>query len=255
MVGTLMTTAGGIRRTREELRELTTPAGTASWRPVAHFDLVSSMAEGLEAAGVRITREEFTTSGKGDAKLFGVMDLIIPDVNEPDYAMAIGIRGSNDKSMAISAVAGARVLVCSNMLMAGDGGTVVLKRKHSSRLDLSKVVPPAIDAYLDRAGKLRLDIQRMKDARLTDTQAKSVIFDAFARRPILPGCLFRHVSRLYFDDAEQRDRFPSASLWTLNQAFTESAKLLRPEPQARGLLAIGRYFGRLLHRDRGWRLA
>jgi hypothetical protein len=255
MTSILMTTAGGIRRTREELRELTTPAGTASWRPVPHFDLVASMAEGLEAAGIQIIGEAYTTSGRGDAKLFGIMDLVVPDVNEPDYRMAVGLRGSNDKSMAISAVAGARVLVCSNMLFSGDSGTVVLKRKHSSRLDLSRVVPPAIDAFLDRAGKLRLDIQRLKETTLSDTQVKSIVFDAFARRPILPGCLFRHVSRLYFDDAEQRDRFPDASLWSLNQAFTESAKLLRPEPQARGLLAIGRYFGRLLHRDQGWRLA
>src|SRR4051812_41004200 len=175
MAGTLMTTAGGVRRTREELRELTTPEGTASWRPVPHYDLVSSMAEGLEAAGIQIIGEAYTTSGRGDAKLFGIMDLVVPDVNEPDYAMAIGIRGSNDKSMAISAVAGARVLVCSNMLMAGDGGTVVLKRKHSSRLDLSRVVPPAIDAYLERAGKLRLDIERMKTTTLTDQEVKSVI--------------------------------------------------------------------------------
>src|SRR3954447_20784072 len=99
MASTLMTTAGGIRRTRVELRELTTPAGTASWRPVAHFDPVSSMAEGLEGAGIRITGEAYTTSGRVDARLFGVLDLVVPDLVQPDYAMSIGIRGANDKSL------------------------------------------------------------------------------------------------------------------------------------------------------------
>src|SRR4051794_9103072 len=94
MAGTLMTVAGGVRRTREELRELATLEGTASWRPVPHFELVSSMAKGLEAAGIQIIGEAYTTSGKEDAKLFGIMELMVPDVNEPDYRMAVGIRGS-----------------------------------------------------------------------------------------------------------------------------------------------------------------
>ena len=75
------------------------------------------------------------------------------------------------------------MFVCDNLAFSGDGGTVVLRKKHTSRLDLSRVVPPAIDAYLEKAGLFKLDIERMKNVELTDGRAKELIFDAFARNP------------------------------------------------------------------------
>ena len=72
----------------------------------------------------------------------------------------------------------------------------------------------------------------MKNADLTDGRAKEVIFDAFARNPILPRRLFPIVSGLYFDDDEQRAKFPDRTLWGLNNAFTEAVKILKPSPQA-----------------------
>ncbi|MGP0069496.1 MAG: hypothetical protein ACLQGP_38600 [Isosphaeraceae bacterium] len=136
----LMVHAGGIRRTRDELRGLATPPATDTWRPVPHFELVASLVDGLGQQGISIAREEYATS-HSDARLFGVLDLLIPGTAEPDYGMSLGLRGSNDKSLAISAVAGARVFVCDNLAFSGDGGTVVLRKRHTSRLDLSGSSP------------------------------------------------------------------------------------------------------------------
>ena len=246
MTNRLIVHTGGIRRTRDELRGLATPLATETWRPVPHFDLVASLVDGLGHQGITIAREEYATSHR-DARLFGVLDLLIPGTAAPDYGMSLGLRGSNDKSLAISAVAGARGFVCDNLAFSGDGGTVVLRKKHTSRLDLSRVVPPAIDAYLEKAGLFKLDIERMKNADLTDGRAKELIFDAFARNPILSRRLFPIVSGLYFDDDEQRAKFPDRTLWGLNNAFTEAVKILKPTPQADGQLRIGRFFARTLY--------
>jgi hypothetical protein len=207
------------------------------------------MVDALASAGITIRSESYCTSGRSDSRLFGVLDLSIPGVSEPDFGMAIGLRASNDKSLAIQAVAGAQIYVCTNLVMAGDSGVVVLRRKHTSRLNLAEVVPRAIDAYLQKAGQLRLDISRMKACELDDGTAKAVIHDAFARKvPILPDHRFREVARLYFDDPDQRDKFPARSLWSLNNAFTEAVKALKPAPQAQAHISVGRYFGRVLHR-------
>ena len=120
MASGLMVHAGGIRRTREELTDLPTPAATDTWKPVPHWELVASLAVGLAHQGITIAREQYATSHR-DARLFGVLDLLIPDVAEPDYGMSLGLRGSNDKSLAIQAVAGARVFVCDNLAFSGDG--------------------------------------------------------------------------------------------------------------------------------------
>jgi hypothetical protein len=251
----LIVHAGGVRRTRDELATLATPEGTGTWKPVPHWELVSSLHEGLSGHGIAVSREQYATSGRGDARLFGVLDLLIPGLATPDYGMSIGIRGSNDKSLAIQAVAGARVFVCDNMAFAGDSGTIVLHRKHTSRLDLAEVVPPAIDTYLEKAELFRLDLDRMKDGALSDAMAKELIFDAFARKPILPRMLFPIIAGLYFDDEEQRARFPDRTLWSLNNSFTEAVKILKPAPQASGQLKIGRYFGKVLRRSAGSQVA
>jgi hypothetical protein len=129
---------------------------------------------------------------------------------------------------------------------------VVLKKKHTSRLDLAHVVSPAIESYLEKAGAFRLDIDRMRDFALTDDRAKGIIYDAFTRgHAVLPVRLLPLVHRVYFDDEEQRAKFADRSLWSLNNAFTEAVKSLREVPQQRYGVQIGRYFGRVLHAGSG----
>jgi hypothetical protein len=249
MAGQLLVHAGGIRRTREELATIAAPPATDSWKPIPHFELVSHLVEELREQDVIVRREQYCTHDRDDARLFGVLDLAVPDLDQPDFGMSLGLRGSNDKSLAISVIAAARVFVCDNMAFSGSGGAMVLKRRHTSGLDLARIIPPAIDAYLERAGAFRLDIERMKDFRLSDGRAKELIYDAFASSPVLPVRLFPVVARLYFDDDAQREKFRDRSLWSLNNAFTEAVKLLKPVPQHACGLNVGRFFGRIIHHE------
>ena len=244
----LMVHAGGTRRTRDELATLHTPPPTATWRPVPHADLVAELIRGLDRQGVTVTRDEYATMGADDAKLFGVMDLAINHLDSPDFSMALGVRGANDKSMSIQVVAGARVFCCDNMAFSSNGG-IFLKKKHTSRLDLASIVPRAIDTFMERAGAFRLDIDRMRNFSLTDGQAKELLFDAFTGpSPILPLRCFPVVSRLYFEDEKQREMFPDRSLWSVNNAFTEAVKGLKVAPRHTCGVAIGRFCGRVIHR-------
>jgi hypothetical protein len=247
----LIVHAGGIRRTRSDLATLHTPEPTATWKPVAHADLVGELVRGLDRQGVEVRRDEYATMGRNDARLFGVLDLRIPDLDTPDFSMALGLRGANDRSMAIQVIAGARVLVCDNMCFSGGAGSIVLRKRHTSRLDLASIVPGAIDCFLERAGAFRLDLDRMRDFAIADNRAKEIIHDAFTgAAPVLPLRLLPAVSRLYFDDDEQRAKFEDRSLWSLNNAFTEAVKGLKEVPRHHGGLRIGKFFGRVLHRKR-----
>ena len=247
---TLVVHAGGIRRSREELGRLHTPPPTATWKPVPHGELVSELINGLDARGITVARDEYCTMGRDNAKLLGTLDLRIPDLDTPEFGMGLGLRGANDRSMSIQVVAAARVFVCDNWAFSGSDGAVFLRKKHTSRLDLSAVVPPAIDQFLERAGAFRLDLERMRGFSLSDWQAKELIHDAFSGPDaVAPLRLFPVVSRLYFVDEEQRARFPDRSLWSLNNAFTEAVKTLKHCPQHAAGLRVGRMFGRILHRE------
>ena len=252
MASTLIAHCGGAYRTREQLAGMPTPAGTDTWKPVPHFDLVTSLIDDLGSRGIAVTREQYATVGRDGARLFGVMDLRIDGLDTPELSTSLGLRGANDRSMAIQVIAAARVFVCDNLAFSGSDGAVVLKKKHTSRLDLAAVVPPAIESYLEKAGAFRLDIDRMRGFALTDDRAKQVIYDAFTRgREVLPVRLLPRVHRFYFDDDEQRAKFGARSLWSLNNAFTEAVKALKDVPQQRYGVQIGRYFGRVLHAGSG----
>jgi hypothetical protein len=201
--------------------------------------------EGLATVDVTVTRESYCTMGRDDAKLLGTLDLRVPGLDAPDLAIGLGLRAANDKTCSVQLVAACRVFVCDNWAFAGSDGAVCLKRRHSAKLDVRAVVPRAIEQFLERAEGFRFDIERMQDYALSDGDAKGIIHDAFASG-IMPLRLFPIVSRLYFDDDEQRSKFADRTHWSLNQAFTEAVKLLRPGPQATSGLRLGRMFGRLV---------
>jgi hypothetical protein len=251
MSSTLIAHCGGIHRTRDELATIPTPAGTDTWRPIGHFDLVTSLIDDLGRRGMTVAREQYATAGRDGARLFGVMDLRIDGLDTPDLSTSLGLRGANDKSMAIQVIAAARVFVCDNLAFSGSDGAVVLKKRHTNRLDLVQVVPPAIESYLEKASAFRLEIERMRDFDLADGRAKEVIYDAFIRSHALPIRLLPDVHRLYFDDDVQRSKFPARSLWSLSNSFTEAVKALREVPQQRCGIAIGRYFVWVLHAGSG----
>ncbi len=242
---------GGIRRTRDELSTLPTPFPTTTWRPVPHADLVAEIIRGLDRQGVTVTRDEYVTAGRDDARLFGVMDLRIAGLDTGDFCMALGLRGGNDRSMAIRVIAAVRVFVCSNLQMSGGDGSVVLRKKHTSGLDLSGIVPGAVAAFLEKAEVFRADLGRMRNFALSDARAKELIHDAFTGpAPVLPIRLMPMVSRLYLEDERQRAMFNDRSLWSLSNGFTEAVKVLKDVPRHEAGLRIGRYFGRVLHRRR-----
>jgi hypothetical protein len=242
-----MVHCGGVRRTRDDLATLHTPAGTTTWKPIPHAELVAALIEGLSSSGVAVTREEFCTMGRDDARLLGTMDLRIPALDSPEFGMGLGLRAANDKTCSVQLVCACRIFACDNWSFSGSSGAVFLKKKHTPRLNLRGEVPAAVDQFLERAGAFRQDIDRMRDHRLTDGHAKGIIHDVFASG-VMPLRLFPAVTRLYFDDETQFEKFPDRTLWSLNNAATEAVKCLKPAPQQACGLRIGRMFGRLVNR-------
>ncbi len=238
---------GGRRWERHELEQIATPAATRTWKPIPHHSLVGSLMAGLDSAGVEVVREDYATLGRECHKLFGVFDLNVPGFTRPDMRLAMGFRASNDKSMAIRVLTGARVFVCDNMTMSGDDGAVEFRRIHSGRLDLDRDVRPVVSEFLLGADAWVGRLDKMKEVELSDDRAKAIVLDAFTgRKPVLPVRMLPEVARLYFEDDDQRAKFPERTLWALDNAFTEAVKTVPAGSQHKGNLDIGRYFSRLI---------
>ena len=82
---------------------LHTPLGTPTWKPVPHAEPVSELVlvRGLNGQGIEVVRDEYATMGREDARLFGVVDLRIPEPDAPDFGKDLSLRGTEDRSTAI----------------------------------------------------------------------------------------------------------------------------------------------------------
>jgi hypothetical protein len=102
--------------TRAELMAIAPPRPTATWRPIAHGDLITALDRQLLVRGITIHGEQYAIQRDG-ARLFAVLNLVLERTDE--FTAAMGIRTANDRSMALEIAVGVRVFVCDQSRLLG----------------------------------------------------------------------------------------------------------------------------------------
>src|SRR5262249_18000434 len=92
--------------TRDQLLTIAPPPSTATWRPIAHADLITAIDRQLLVRGIAIKSETFAIQREG-ARLFAVLDLSIERSGE--FCASLGIRTANDRSLALEIAVGVKV--------------------------------------------------------------------------------------------------------------------------------------------------
>jgi len=221
--------------TREQLALVKTPVATRSFKPVPHIELINTLEHVLRLNHITIRKEQFALRRDGST-LFGVLSLAYEDT--ADGMAALGLRTANNRTMSIQLCAGLSVFVCDNMVFRGD--LIALNRKHTSGLDLRTEIQQAVMRFQNHFGRLTAEITTLKDRRLSDTAAKAIIHDVFARG-ILPLRLLPEASHLYFEPFV--DEFRPRNAWSLHNAFTAAAKEMPITTRMSAIQELGRMFG------------
>lgn len=209
--------------TLDELRRLETPEATATHKPIPHAELMDRVLELLNDRGHTIVRAKYAVSGD-DMKLFTMIEL---EEGREEVAVAIALRHSNDKSIALSGVAGTNCFICDNMALVGD--YKVLSRKHTSGLDLDLVLPVAVDKLIQSFGEIYSQVERFKGTPLFDKYAENIIYQAIvAGKMGVPQKLLALVHREYFEQSSYPEFDKERNLWGLSNAFTHAIKSLTP---------------------------
>ena len=219
---------------REQLTLVDTPVATRSFKPVPHIELIDTLDEVLGLNQIVIRKEEYALRRDGST-LFGVLQLAYADTE--DGTAALGLRTSNNKTMSIQICAGLSVFVCDNLVFRGD--LIALNRKHTSGLVLRTELSNAVLRFQEHFGRLTNEIDVLKGQELTDTQAKAIIHDVFARG-VFPIRLFREVSQAYFGPLAEG---AGCTKWILHNAFTVVAKEMPITTRMPAIQELGRYFG------------
>lgn len=231
--------------TRETLRALPPVVETDSFKPVAHIELIETLEKELNTRDIQIIREQFAMSKNG-MRLFGTFDLTLNGVE--GMAASLGIRTANNRTMALQGIAGMRVFVCDNMAFSGE--TIILRRRHTSGLNLIDEIVIALNEYESHYRKLKAEIGDLQSYLMENSTAKVLMTDIFAKQ-IMPVRFLPVVYDVYFkqfvESAEpQFAAFSARTAWSLLNAFTEVQKQMPLTTRMDAAQEVGAIFGKLV---------
>ena len=204
---------------RDALALVPTPRPTQTWRPVPHIAVVDAVENAIASRGLTIESERFGLA-RDSQKMFGVITLA--NRSNPEWTRCIGIRNSHDQSFAAGICCGVSVLVCSNLCF---GGEFVIKRRHTSRIDLASMVEETMDALTDGYLSFEERLLDLHDEPITDDQARLAIVKA-AESGAIPSCDILAVFGEYLEP--RHPEFRERTKWSLLNAFTEIAHKYTP---------------------------
>lgn len=204
---------GAREVSREELAKVPVPESTETWFPVSHLHVVDRVQEALGQAGFSLAKEKLSLS-RGNARLFGVMDLqseIAAGIN-----LAVGIRNSFDKSFPIGFAAGSRVFCCDNLAFRSE---IVVARKHTRFgderfIEALSVAVQSLVQFQDAEGER---IKRLQHTEVNQVTAESLILRAYCRDIISHRLLPRVIAEW---EKPSFQEFGARTLWSLFNAHT-----------------------------------
>lgn len=117
---------------------------------------------------------------------------------------------------------GLNVQVCANLMF---GGSTVLKRRHTSRIELNGLIVEAIDALEDDFLTLETVAEDLKIQFVRDDTARAAIVKA-AEAGAVNSCDIVPIFREFKEP--RHEEFAEPTRWALLNAFTENAKKYSP---------------------------
>ena len=219
---------------RDEIAMVPTPTATVSWKPVPHSEVIDAVTDVVKAHRWTILEEQYGLARDGQ-RMFGMIR--INKSSSMEWSRCIGIRNSHDRTIAVGLSAGLSVHVCSNLCF---GGSTVLKRRHTSRIELNGLVLEAVNALELEFLTLENVAEELKIDELNDDEVRASLVVA-AERQAIPSCDILTVWKEF--KHPRHEEFSEPTRWSLLNAFTETAKKYSPARADQCYRSLTRLFG------------
>jgi hypothetical protein len=236
----LVTHCGGWSATKADLASVPVPDATESYHPVPYGRFIEEIELHVPRFGLEVRSEQFALAREG-GQMFGVLTCSngVPD---RDYALAIGVRNSYDRSLSVGLTLGSRVFCCDNLAFSGE---VTMRRKHT--VNVFRDLPDLIYRMLSQVAAMRQrndgEISAMKIRELKPAAAHHLMVEAI-RSGVLPASRLPKVIEAWENPAHEE--FTPRTAWSLFNAFTEVQKGAPPRAQMDGSLRLSSLFRREL---------
>lgn len=225
MSGQLFLHTGGWEATQADLASVPVPTETDSYVPVPYGRFVEEVELHVPRFGLTITDARYALARDG-LQMFGVLTCTASH-NRTDYALAIGLRNSYDRSLSVGLVAGSRVFCCDNLAFSGEVGT---NRKHTVNVfrDLPDLIYRMLSQVSSMQSRIHSEIAAMKDRELSPETADHLMVEA-VRNNVLPASNLPKVIAAW--ERPAHEVFAPRTAWSLFNAFTEVTKSRSPRVQ------------------------
>lgn len=200
---------------RQELELIKTPAGTHSWKPVPHAQVAELVVERCKKNGLEIVEEKYGVTRGDGSKMFGFLKF--QQEGNPEYTKCLGFRNSNDKQFALGISLGLSVTVCSNLTFSGEA---VLKRRHTTNINVGDFVNQIFDTLDTRYENLDISIERLKDDKIELDEARITVCRAAEINCINSSDILPILKE--FQNPRHQE-FKEPTRWSLMNSFTEIA--------------------------------
>ena len=237
---TLVVHRGGWEATKADLAAVPVPEPTESYHPVPYGRFIEEVELHVPRFGLTVQSSAFALAREGN-QMFGVLTCTNGKASE-DYALAIGVRNSYDRSLSVGLVAGTRVFCCDNLAFSGE---VKMNRKHT--VHVFRDLPDLIYRMLSQVSSMREridgEVEAMKSEVLGPHRAHHLMVQAI-RDSIIPASRLPKVIEAW--EEPQYEQFRHRTAWSLFNAFTEVQKGAGPRAQMEGSLRLSQLFRREL---------
>ncbi len=237
---TLVVHRGGWEATRADLAAVPVPELTESYHPVPYGRFVEEVELHVPRFGLRIQSEAFALAREG-AQMFGVLTCTNGH-GAADYALAVGLRSSYDRSLAVSMCSGSRCFICDNLAFSGE---VTMHRKHTSHVfrDLPDLIYRMLSQVSSMRERIDGEIAAMKVRELPPAHAHHLMVEA-VKASVLPASRLPKVIEAW--EEPRHEEFKERTAWSLFNAFTEVQKAAGPRAQMEESLRLTQLFRREL---------
>lgn len=225
MSGQIALHRGGWEATKADLASVPVPSEADSYVPVPYGRFVEEVELHVPRFGLTITDACYALAREGQ-QMFGVLTCRNGG-EHADYAIAIGLRNSYDRSLSASLTAGHRVFVCDNLAFSGEAGA---SRRHT--INVFRDLPDLIYRMLSKASsmqsRIHAEIAAMKARELSPEAADHLLVEGI-RRNVLPASQLPQVIDAW--ERPKHEEFAPRTAWSLFNAFTEVGKSRSPRVQ------------------------
>ena len=236
MPGTLVVHRGGWSASKSDLASVPVPDSTGSYHPVPYHRFIEEVDLHIPRFGLAVRSSQFALAREG-GQMFGVLTCSngTPD---GDYALAIGVRNSYDRSLAVGLTLGSRVFCCDNLAFSGE---VTMHRKHT--VNVFRDLPDLIYRMLSQVAAMRErtdhEIAAMKVRELPPAHAHHLMIEA-VKAKVVPASRLPKVIEAW--EKPMHEEFRARTAWSLFNAFTEDQKGSSAFAQMEGSLRLSSLF-------------